>query len=92
MGKIDDIDKQEKTRTSVYITEENRRRLAKIPRGEKTRLINEALDDALTELDRKVAYGKFVESLKTLKRVKSKKTSEELVRELRETGTIEREL
>jgi hypothetical protein len=91
MGKIDDIDKQEKTRTSIYITEANRKRLAKVPRGQKTKLINKALDKVLSELERKAAMAEFIERAKTTKKVKSTRSSEDMIYELRTTGTIKRD-
>ena len=74
-----------KTRTSVYLTDSNRRRLDQIPRGAKTALINEALTKALDEAEREAgAYADLMARLKALKPVKPSRASEVLLRELRE--------
>ena len=77
------------TRMSIYISEINRRRLEAIPRGEKTELVNNALDTALGEIERRKNFGEFMEMVKAIKPVKMRKSSEDMIRELRETGTIE---
>ena len=77
------------SRMSIYISEENRRRLDSIPRGEKTELVNKALDGVLGDLEKKRNFGKFLDHVRSIKPVKMRKSSEEMLRELRETGTIE---
>ena len=78
------------TRMSIYISETNRRRLDAIPRGEKTDLVNKALDAALGEIERQKNFGEFLEMAHNFPRVKARKSSEEMIRELRETGDIQR--
>ena len=77
-----------KSRMSIYISAENQRRLARIPRGEKTTLINDALSQALSAMEKREHFDRFLESVHAVKPVKVSKTSEQMVRELRETGTI----
>lgn len=78
------------SRMSIYISESNRRRLDAIPRGEKTELVNKALDEALSEIEKQKNFDDFLRMVKAIKPVKMHKNSEEVLRELRETGTIER--
>ena len=77
------------SRMSIYISEENRRRLDAIPRGEKTELVNKALDGVLGDLEKKRNFDKFLDQIRSIKPVRMRKSSEEMLRELRETGTIE---
>ena len=78
------------SRMSIYITEPNRRRLAAIPRGQKTELVNEALDKVLSDIEKRKNFDKFLEDARNFPRVKYKKSSEEMIREVRETGDIQR--
>lgn len=73
-----------KARMSIYISADNQRRLARIPKGMKTALINDALAHALTEIERQESFGKFLETVRSIKRVKASKSSEDMIRELRE--------
>ncbi len=73
---------------SIYISAENQRRLARVPKGVKTALINDALAHALTTIEKREHFDRFLESVHAVKPVKVSKTSEQMVRELRETGTI----
>ena len=77
-----------KARMSIYVSAENQRRLARVPKGAKTALINDALSNALSEIDRQENFGKFLETVRSIKRVKAPKSSEDMIRELRESGTI----
>ena len=77
-----------KARMSIYISAENQRRLARVPKGVKTTLINDALSNALSEMEKQENFGKFLETVRSIKRVKAPKSSEDMIRELRETGTI----
>ncbi len=74
------------SRMSIYISEPNRRRLAKIPRGQKTELVNRALDDALVAIERRENFDAFMAEVKAIKRVRTAKSSTEMLKELRETG------
>lgn len=78
------------SRMSIYISEENRRRLDGVPRGEKTELVNKALDGVLSDLEKKRNFDLFLEKARNFPRVKSQKSVEEMIRELRETGEIQR--
>jgi hypothetical protein len=75
-----------KTRMSIYVSADNQRRLSRVPKGEKTTLINDALARALTEMEKQEKFGEFLETVQSIKRVKAAKSSEEMVRELRESG------
>jgi hypothetical protein len=77
-----------KVRMSIYISAENQRRLARVPKGMKTTLVNDALSLALTTMEREENFDAFLKSVRAIKRVKAAKSSEEMVRELRETGAI----
>ena len=76
-----------KSRMSIYISAENQRRLARIPKGEKTTLINDALTQALTAIEKRENFDRFLESVRSVKPVKMSASSEEMVRRLRETGS-----
>ena len=78
------------SRMSIYISEENRRRLDEVPRGEKTELVNRALDGVLSDLEKQRNFDKFLEMARNFPRVKANKSVEEMLRELRETGNIAR--
>ena len=71
------------SRMSIYISEPNRRRLAKVPRGQKTELVNKALEDALVAMERRENFDSFMDEIK---RVRTAKSSTEMLKELRETG------
>ena len=73
---------------SIYISEANKKRLARIPRGRKTSLVNEALARLLTELEKQEGCD-VSRKIREITPVTTSKTSEEMVKELRETGTIE---
>lgn len=77
-----------KSRMSIYVSEANRRRLARIPRGKKTLLVNQALAQVLTDLEKQENFDVFLKKINEIKPVAASKSSEEMVRELRETGTI----
>jgi len=75
---------QDKVRTTLYLTQENRARLNRIPRGKKTELMNKAIANALEELEREENSKKFLEMIAEIEPVKPKYSSEEMVRMLRE--------
>jgi hypothetical protein len=77
-----------KARMSIYVSEENRKRLARIPKGLKTTLVNDALSQALTTMEKQDNFGNFLDAVREIKRVKISKSSEEMVRELRKTGSV----
>jgi hypothetical protein len=77
-----------KARMSIYVSAENRKRLASVPKGLKTTLINDALSQVLTAMEKRENFDSFLESLRSIQPVKVPKTSEEMVRELRESGSI----
>jgi hypothetical protein len=74
------------SRMSIYISEPNRRRLAKVPRGQKTELVNKALEGALLAMEQRENFDVFMAHLKAIKRVRTDKSSFEMLKELRETG------
>ena len=74
----------EKVRMTFYITERNRSRLQSIPRGKKTELVNKALAEALSSIETKKNLGNFLQTIRTLKPVTSKLSSEEMIRKLRD--------
>jgi hypothetical protein len=79
---------ESKARMSVYISAENRKRLAKVPKGLKTTLINDALSQVLASMEKQENFGSFLESVRSIQPVKVPKSSEEMVRALREAGSV----
>jgi hypothetical protein len=75
-----------KARMSIYVSAENRRRLANVPKGLKTTLINDALSQVLTAMEKQVNFDSFLESVRSIQPVKVSESSEKMVRALRETG------
>ena len=75
---------QGKVRMTLYLTQENRERLDRIPRGQKTALMNKAIANALEEIEREENGQKFLKMLDSIKPVKSEYSSEQMVRMLRE--------
>jgi hypothetical protein len=53
------------SRMSIYISEPNRRRLAKIPRGQRTDFIKKAVEDALVAMERRENFDVFMAGVKT---------------------------
>jgi hypothetical protein len=79
---------ESKARMSIYISAENRKRLAKVPKGLKTTLINDALSQVLTSMEKQENFDRFLESVRSIQPVKVPKSSEEMVRALRKAGSI----
>jgi|GEM_PF-1366763 len=79
---------QNKVRTTLYLTPENKQGLDRIPRGQKTALMNRAIANALKELDIKENAKQFIEMIKQIKPVKMDLSSEDIVRHLRENKEI----
>jgi hypothetical protein len=75
---------QGKVRTTLYLTQENRQRLDRIPRGQKTALMNRAIANALEELEREENAQKFLNMLEAIQPVTTAYSSQEMVRMLRE--------
>jgi len=72
-----------KIRTTLYLTPENKQGLDRIPRGQKTALMNRAISNALKELDKKENANKFIEMIDQIEPVKMDLSSEDIVRHLR---------
>lgn len=77
-----------KSRMSIYISDANRKRLDRVPRGQKTQLVNQALEQVLSNLERQENFNTFLKTIKALKPVAVSKSGAEMLHELRETGTI----
>ena len=84
MATITTTPKQNKIRTTLYLTQENRERLERIPRGLKTDLMNKAIARVLEELEREENAKQFINMIASIEPVKAKYSSEEMVRMLRE--------
>lgn len=84
MATITTTPKQGKIRTTLYLTQENRERLERIPRGQKTDLMNKAIASILEELEREENAKQFINMISSIEPVKAKYSSEEMVRMLRE--------
>lgn len=78
------IRQEEVERTTVYLTPRNRQRLADLRRGEKTKVLNEALDRVFSEGEERKEFLKFLESAKNFSRVKPNMPSEQVLRMLRD--------
>jgi len=74
----------DKIRTTLYLTPENKQGLDKIPRGQKTALMNRAIAAALKELEKKQNSAKFLEMIKAIQPVRSEQSSESMIQHLRE--------
>jgi uncharacterized protein YerC len=72
-----------KIRMTVYLTQENKKRLDRIPREQKTALINKAIANTFAEYEREEAMQNFLNTLATIKPVKTVYSSEAMVRMLR---------
>ena len=75
---------QDKVRTTLYLTQENKQGLDRIPRGQKTALMNRAIANALKELEQKENNKKFINMISHIEIVKTDCSSEDMVRLLRE--------
>jgi hypothetical protein len=75
---------QSKIRTTLYLTQENRKRLDRIPRGQKTDLMNRAIAKVLEELEKEENASRFLNMVASIKPVKAEYSSEEMVRMIRE--------
>jgi len=74
----------DKIRTTLYLTPENKQGLDKIPRGQKTALMNHAIASALKELEKKKNSAKFLKMIKEIQPVRTEQSSESMVQHLRE--------
>jgi len=74
---------QNKVRTTLYLTLENKQGLDRIPRGQKTALMNRAIANALKELDKKENAKQFIEMIDQIEPIKMDLSSEDIVRHLR---------
>ncbi len=73
----------EKIRTTLYLTPENKQGLDRIPRGQKTALMNRAIAGALKELEKKENAKQFVDMIAGVTPVPTPLSSEEMIRQLR---------
>jgi len=74
---------KDKIRTTLYLTQENKQGLDRIPRGQKTALMNRAIANALKELEQKENNKKFLEMISQLEPVQADLSSEVMVQHLR---------
>jgi hypothetical protein len=80
-----------KYKTTLYLTEENRQRLAQLPGGNMTALINEAIAEKLERLEREQARQTLLDSLVSGKRTPAKGVSTQTaVQNLREQAIATR--
>ncbi|ASF48557.1 hypothetical protein [Methylovulum psychrotolerans] len=75
---------QGKIRTTLYFTQENRERLDRIPKGQKTALMNKAIANALEEIEWEENAQQFLKMLEAIQPVKTAYSSEQMIRMLRE--------
>ncbi len=75
---------QDKVRTTLYLTLENKQGLDRIPRGQKNALMNRAIANVLKELEQKENNQKFLEMIADIEPVKVELSSEEMAQLLRE--------
>ncbi len=74
----------DKIRTTLYLTLENKQGLDRIPRGQKTALMNRAIADALKELEKKENAKQFIDMIAGIDPVPTELASEDIIRQLRE--------
>jgi hypothetical protein len=74
---------QDKVRTTLYLTPENKQGLDRIPKGQKTALMNRAIANALKELEQKENNQKFLDMISHIEPVKADLSSEAMVQRLR---------
>jgi hypothetical protein len=79
---------QGKVRTTLYLTPENKQGLDRIPRGQKTALMNKAIANALKELEKKENGKKFIDMITQIEPVTMDLSSVEMVQQLREGKEI----
>lgn len=72
-----------KIRTTVYLTQENKKRLDRLPRAQKTAFINKAIANTFAEREREEAVQNFLNTMATIQPVKTVYSSEKMVRMLR---------
>lgn len=77
--------KQPKFKTTLYLEEESRKKLEKIPKGERTILINKAILDLLEKEEKKIKKQKLLKGLDNPVIFKSLKKSREIIEEDRKT-------
>jgi len=75
---------QNKVRTTLYLTIENKQGLDRIPRGQKTALMNRAIANALKELEQKENNKKFLDMVSQIEPVKAGLSAEDMLKLLRE--------
>lgn len=71
-------------RATVYLTPRNKERLARLPRGEKARKLNEALDLAFAMEEQERAFDAFMRGLDQVEPVEPVEASIEALHKLRD--------
>jgi hypothetical protein len=71
-------------RVTVYLTPQNRRRLANLQRGEKTKTINEALNHVFEQEEKQRYFEEFMNTVKNTQPVTPLVSGVDTVRMLRE--------
>jgi len=79
---------QEKVRTTLYLTVENKEKLDRIPRGQKTALMNQAIAVALQALERKKNSETWLQMITDIEPVSTEMSSEMMLRNLRENKIL----
>ena len=70
-------------KTTLYLSKENKRILDNLTKWQKIELVNKAISKVFQELEKKENTDKFLTMLDKIKPIKSKYTSEEMVKILR---------
>lgn len=77
-------DRPTKFKTTLYLTESNKKGLDQLTRGNRTQLINQAIAEKLKELEQERRKRKLLNLIDNMERVPANGTStEEAVREIR---------
>jgi len=71
-------------RVTVYLTSRNRKRLANLRRGEKTKTINAALDHAFEKAEKQHYFAEFMGNIKQIKPMAPLISSIDATRNLRD--------
>ena len=82
--KMPEAIREQMERVTVYLTPQNKQRLAQLRRGDKTRKLNEALDRAFAMEERAAAFESFMAKVEDIIPAKPVQPSEDSIRALRE--------
>lgn len=71
-------------RTSLYLTKNNRHRLNAVPKGQRTQLISQAIEEKLTALERERVQAELLTAIANIQPVKRDESFEQTIRRARQ--------